>query len=206
MSDIRKRDEPVRCGLLIVDLQRDFCEGGALAVEGGNDVARRVAVLAAEGDYECVVATRDWHVAPAGHFAEEGVAPDYRETWPVHCVAGTSGASLHPLIDELELDAVFDKGHHRAGYSGFEAVEHHTGETLGDWLARHRIDVVDVAGLATDFCVVATALDAVRLGFATRVLEAAVAGVSPDTTAEALQKMTAAGIDVVPEPVVRGSG
>ncbi|MBV8950418.1 MAG: isochorismatase family protein [Actinobacteria bacterium] len=198
MSGTRDGGEPVRRALLIVDVQRDFCEGGALAVEGGHEVARRVAVLAVEGDYESIVATRDWHIAPAGHFAEEGEDPDYRDTWPAHCVAGTPGARLHPLVDELEIDAVFDKGHHRAGYSGFEALEHHTGEPLADWLGRHRVEVLDVVGLATDHCVAATALDAVRLGFVTRVLEDAVAGVAPDTTSDAFRRMTAAGIDVVP--------
>jgi nicotinamidase/pyrazinamidase len=196
MSDIRAGD--VRRALIVVDVQRDFCEGGALAVEGGNEVAHRVAVLAQGSAYEAVVATRDWHIAPAGHFAQEGTEPDYQTTWPVHCLAGSTGARLHEVLDELELDAVFDKGHHRAGYSGFEAVEHHTGEPLDDWLVRHRIEMVDIAGLATDFCVAETALDAVRRGFTTRVLEEAVAGVSPDTTADALRRMTAAGVEVLP--------
>lgn len=198
MSDIGAGKNRVRRALIVVDVQRDFCEGGALAVEGGNDVANRIAVLMQEGDYESVVATRDWHIAPVGHFAAEGTDPDYRETWPVHCVAGSEGARLHPVLDELEFDAVFDKGHHRAGYSGFEALEHHTAEPLDDWLTRHSIDVVEIAGLATDFCVVETALDSAARGFTTRVLEEVVAGVAPDTTADARRRMSAAGVELVP--------
>jgi nicotinamidase/pyrazinamidase len=204
MSDIQARDVHERRALIVVDVQHDFCEGGALAVDGGNDVAHRVAALAQDGDYESVVATRDWHIAPGEHFASEGTEPDYRATWPVHCVAGSTGARLHPALEDVEFDAVFDKGHHGAGYSGFEAVEHHTGEPLDDWLARNRIQSVDLVGLATDFCVVETALDAVRRGFGTRVLEDAVAGVSPETTSDAISRMTAAGVDVVPRTGVPG--
>jgi nicotinamidase/pyrazinamidase len=202
VSDDESSGSARRRALIVVDLQLDFCEGGALGVEGGNAVAQRIAMLAQDGDYEWVVATRDWHVSPGAHFAAEGAEPDYRDTWPVHCVAHSAGAALHPALDDAELDAVFDKGHHGAGYSAFEAVEHHTGEPLEEWLLRHRIEVVEIAGLATDFCVKETALDAVRRGLVTRVLEGAVAGVSVDTTAEAIAAMAAAGIEVVQvEPV-----
>src|SRR3981081_2039177 len=135
MSDIQARDVHERRAVVVVDVQRDFCGGGAPAGDGGNGVARGVAALAQDGDYESVVATRDWHIAPGEHFASEGTEPDYRATWPVHCVAGSMGARLPRGVESVEFAAAFDKGPHGAGYSGFEAVEHHTGEPLDDWLA-----------------------------------------------------------------------
>ncbi len=187
-----------RRALVVVDVQRDFCEGGALAVAGGNDVATRVVLLAQEGDYEVVIATRDWHVDPGEHFASEGSEPDYVRSWPVHCVAGSRGAAFHPALDDVELDAVFDKGHRGPGYSGFEAIEHLTHEPFDGWLERHGVTALDVVGIATDHCVLATALDAARAGFSVRVLEGAVAGVGADTSAAAIARMRAAGVEVVP--------
>src|ERR671912_329525 len=105
--------------LLVVDVQNDFCEGGSLAVAGGTAVAAAITehVRTAGGDYAHVVATRDHHVDPGGHFAEQ---PDFLETWPPHCVAGTDGAELHPRLDREPIEAVFDKGERAAAYSGFE--------------------------------------------------------------------------------------
>ena len=186
--------------LLVVDVQNDFCEGGSLAVTGGADVAAAISahVRAHAADYAHVVATRDHHVDPGGHFAEQ---PDYLETWPAHCVAGTDGAELHPRLEREPIEAVFDKGEHAAAYSGFEGAA--DGVPLADWLRGHGVDAVDVVGIATDHCVRATALDAIGHGFATRVLLPLTAGVTDGTTDAAIDEMRAAGIDLQGEIQLR---
>src|SRR3712207_5319171 len=179
--------------LLVVDVQNDFCEGGSLAVAGGADVAAAISehVRAHAADYAHVVATRDHHVDPGGHFAEQ---PDYRETWPAHCVVGTGGEELHPALDRGPIEAVFDKGEHAAAYSGFEG---RAGEIpLADWLRGHGVDAVEVVGIATDHCVRATALDAVAAGFSTRVLLHLTAGVSEASTEAALEQLRTAGVEL----------
>ncbi|SHN49249.1 nicotinamidase/pyrazinamidase [Geodermatophilus obscurus] len=179
--------------LLVVDVQNDFCEGGSLAVAGGADVAAAISahVRAHAADYAHVVATRDHHVDPGGHFAEE---PDYLETWPAHCVVGTDGVELHPRLEREPIEAVFDKGEYAAAYSGFEGRS--DGVPLTDWLRTHAVDAVDVVGIATDHCVRATALDAVAEGFATRVLLPLTAGVSEATTDAALDQLRTAGVQL----------
>ena len=179
--------------LLVVDVQNDFCEGGSLAVSGGADVAAAISehVRAHAADYAHVVATRDHHVDPGGHFDEQ---PDFLETWPAHCVAGTDGVELHPRLDREPIEAVFDKGHYSAAYSGFEGSSE--GVALADWLRAHGVDAVDVVGIATDHCVRATALDAVGEGFATRVLLPLTAGVSEATTDAALDQLRTAGVEL----------
>jgi nicotinamidase/pyrazinamidase len=139
------------------------------------------------------VATKDHHIDPGPHF---GDPPDYVDSWPKHCVVGTGGEAFHPNLDPEPFDAIFRKGEHRAAYSGFEGATE-TGDGLETWLRAHGITEVDVCGIATDHCVRATALDARRAGFRTRVLTALVAGVAPDTTERALAEMTAAGIELV---------
>jgi len=118
--------------LVIVDVQNDFCEGGSLAVAGGAAVAGGLTehLRRHRADYALVAATRDYHVNPGAHFAAE---PDYRDSWPVHCVAGTEGAELHPGLDRSGVDEVFDKGRDTAAYSGFEARSP-AGKILGDRL------------------------------------------------------------------------
>lgn len=183
--------------LLVVDIQNDFCEGGSLAVEGGLRVAERVGDLIEARRHDVVVATRDHHVDPADHFAE---SPDYRTTWPEHCVAGTEGAEFAPGISPDRFDAVFYKGTWTAAYSGFEGwtdPEPADGVALAGWLRERGVTEVDIVGLATDHCVVATALDARTEGFATRVLLDYTAGVAPDTTAAAEQRMRSAGVELV---------
>jgi nicotinamidase/pyrazinamidase len=179
--------------LVVVDVQNDFCEGGSLAVAGGADVAAAISahVRAHAADYAHVVATRDHHVDPGGHFAEQ---PDYLETWPAHCVVGTDGVELHPRLERGPIEAVFDKGEHAAAYSGFEGRS--DGVPLADWLRAHGVDAVDVVGIATDHCVRATALDAVGEGFATRVLLPLTAGVSEATTDAALDQLRTAGVEL----------
>jgi nicotinamidase/pyrazinamidase len=180
--------------LVVVDVQNDFCEGGSLAVNGGAAVAAAITehIKWRSGDYAHVVATRDWHVDPGAHFAER---PDYVATWPTHCVAGTPGAAFHPQLDTSRLEAVFSKGAYAAAYSGFEGTTDH-GEPLAEWLHARGVDAIDVVGIATDYCVRATALDGVAAGFTTRVLLDLTAGVAPETTAAAKAELVAAGVQL----------
>jgi nicotinamidase/pyrazinamidase len=177
--------------LLIVDVQNDFCEGGSLAVAGGTAVARAISAHAKETEYAHVVATRDHHVDPGAHFAEQ---PDYLDTWPPHCVVGTPGVELHSDLDRRPIEAVFDKGEYAAAYSGFEGS--FDGQGLADWLRAHQVDAVDVVGIATDHCVRATALDAVGAGLTTRVLLHLTAGVAEASTEAALEQLRTAGVEL----------
>ncbi len=179
--------------LIVVDVQNDFCEGGSLAVTGGAAVAERIAeLLAGPHGYDHVIATRDHHIDPGGHFAAE---PDYVDTWPVHCVAETPGAALHTPLREDQFEAVFDKGEYSAAYSGFEGSC--AGESLAEWLADHEVSRVDVIGIATDYCVQATAVDAAQVGLRTRVLLEFTAAVAPAKIEAALASLTASGVEVV---------
>ena len=183
--------------LIIVDVQNDFCEGGSLAVAGGADVARAVSRHLASGqEYAHVVATKDYHVAPGAHFSDH---PDYVDSWPPHCVAGTPGADFHPDLDTGPVEAVFFKGAHAAAYSGFEGADE-AGTPLADWLRARGVDEVDVVGIATDYCVQATAADAARTGFATRVLLDLTAGVAPVSSARAIKDMQAADVELSGTP------
>src|ERR1700716_2651402 len=165
----------VKRAFVIVDVQNDFCEGGSLAVSGGAAVARGLTEFLREhrGDYALVAATRDYHVDPGAHFAAE---PDFRESWPVHCVAGTDGAELHPDLDRELVDEVFDKGRDTAAYSGFEARSA-AGQLLAERLREAGVVELDVAGIATDYCVRATTLDGLKEGFRVRIIEDLCAGV-----------------------------
>ena len=190
----------MRRALIVVDVQNDFCEGGSLAVAGGARVASDIGELLHHWtrkdpkapEYAVAVATRDHHVDPGQHFSDD---PDFEDSWPAHCVVGSDGEAFHPNLDPQPFDAVFLKGEHAAAYSGFEGRST-DGSALADWLRSHEITHVDVCGLATDHCVRATALDAVREGFDTRVLESLCAGVSPGTTAAAVQEMRRAGVEL----------
>jgi nicotinamidase/pyrazinamidase len=187
--------------LIVVDVQNDFCEGGSLAVEGGARVAGDIWELlhhwARRDDqapaYDVVVASKDHHIDPGHHWSKD---PDYVETWPVHCQVGTDGEAFHPNLDPQPFDAIFLKGEHQAAYSAFEGrtVD---GDGLAPWLRAQGVDSVDVCGIATDYCVRATALDSRREGFETRLLSALSAGVAPESTRAALAEMTTAGITVV---------
>jgi nicotinamidase/pyrazinamidase len=187
--------------LLIVDVQNDFCEGGSLAVAGGAAVARAISEhVASEPGYGHVVATKDFHVDPGAHFSDH---PDYAASWPPHCVAGTAGSDFHPDLDTGAVEAVFLKGAHAAAYSGFEGADE-TGTPLADWLRARGVDAVDVAGIATDYCVHATAADAARAGFATRVLLGLTAGVASDSTAKAIEDLRTAHVELTGAPARRG--
>ena len=192
--------------LIIVDVQNDFCEGGSLAVSGGADVAAAITDLIGEsaGSYRHVVATRDHHIDPGAHFSAR---PDFVTSWPAHCVAGTEGVGFHPnfapAVASGAVDAVFDKGAYAAAYSGFEG-EDENGEGLAAWLRGRGVTELDVVGIATDHCVRATALDAAREGFTTRVLLGLTAGVAAATTEEALTQLREAGVRLSGQPVVQG--
>jgi nicotinamidase/pyrazinamidase len=186
--------------LMIVDVQNDFCEGGSLAVEGGAATAAAISgYLAAEGrSYAHIIASRDYHIDPGSHFS---ASPDFSRSWPPHCVAGSTGAQFHPDFDTSAVDAVFSKGAHEAAYSAFEGTDD-AGTPLGTWLRDHGVDELDVVGIATDYCVRATALDAVKQGFATRVLLGFTAEVDPITGREALDEMRAAGVELAGTPLL----
>jgi len=174
--------------LVIVDFQNDFCPGGALAVPDGDAIAPRLNDLAGSGEYDVVVATRDWHPPDHGSFAEQG------GPWPVHCVAGTPGAELHHALDPTPIDAVVDKGQARdtEGYSGFEGTQ------LAALLRDRDVEHVTVVGLATDYCVKNTALDALREGFSVTVDSTATRGVEvePGDSERALEEVRTAGASV----------
>ncbi|MGW1490783.1 nicotinamidase [Streptomyces sp. NPDC002402] len=190
--------------LIVVDVQNDFCEGGSLALAGGADVAAAITDLVgqAQPGYRHVVATRDHHIEPGDHFSDH---PDYVRTWPRHCVAGTEGVGFHPnfapAVASGAIDTVFDKGAYAAAYSGFEGTDEN-GTTLAQWLRAREVSEVDVVGIATDHCVRATALDAVREGFTTHVLLDLTAGVAEATTERALEELRAAGVELSGKPVV----
>ena len=182
---------PGRKALLVVDVQRDFCEGGSLAVAGGLAVAAAVKeLLASDHGYAVVVATRDHHVDPGGHFSP---TPDFVDSWPAHCVAGTGGAQLSDPLVVDDFDAVFDKGEYAAAYSGFEGRDAH-GTSLAAWLRAHDVDGVDVCGIATDYCVRMTALDAAREGFSPTVLTGLTAAVAPERVGETFDAWRAGGV------------
>lgn len=184
--------------LIVVDVQNDFCEGGSLAVTGGAQVAHDVSTLLhewtrqepAERAWSTVVATKDHHVDPGSHWSHE---PDFVDSWPVHCRVGTDGEAFHPNLDPQPFDAVFLKGAHEAAYSGFEGTTS-DGEGLGAWLRERGVTEVDVCGIATDYCVRATALDAAAAGFETRVLLGLCAAVAPESRERTLAELAEAGV------------
>ncbi|MFT4125917.1 MAG: isochorismatase family protein [Gordonia sp. (in: high G+C Gram-positive bacteria)] len=179
---------PPADALIIVDVQNDFCEGGALGVRGGRAVAAAINTIA--GDYRIVVATRDHHIDPGTHFSD---TPDFVDSWPPHCRVGTDGAAFAPDLDTSVVDEVFAKGAYSAAYSGFEGAAD-DGTPLAQWLRERGVSSVDVVGIATDHCVRATALDAVTAGFTTRVLLNFTAAVAADTATAALAALRSAGV------------
>ncbi|MFC9649713.1 MULTISPECIES: isochorismatase family protein [unclassified Streptomyces] len=196
--------------LIVVDVQNDFCEGGSVPVAGGSEVAAAVTDLIgrATPGYRYVVATRDHHIDPGDHFAAPPAVPDFVHSWPVHCVAGTEGVGFHPnfapAVASGAIDAVFDKGAYSAAYSGFEGADEN-GVGPADWLRARAVAEVDVVGIALDHCVRATALDAVREGFVTRVLLDLTAGVARETTERAMAELREAGAELTGKPVVQAA-
>lgn len=185
--------------LFIIDVQNDFTEGGALAVAGGAAVARGItAYLESDAaDYDVVFASRDWHdndTDNGGHFGE---TPDFVDTWPAHCVAFTAGADYHPELDESLIDVHVRKGQGKPAYSIFEGTTE-SGQTVREALDELEVTEVDIVGIATDYCVLASALDALDAARHVRVLSDLVAGVAADTSSVALERLAAAGAAIVP--------
>jgi nicotinamidase/pyrazinamidase len=183
--------------LLVVDVQNDFTEGGSLAVAGGGAIAKGITRLLDEHPdrYDVVIASRDWHDADhdnGGHFHPE---PDFVGSWPVHCVAGSSGAEYHPDLATRHIDVHVRKGQGIPAYSAFEGTTDDGGTLIAE-LDRRGVTDVDVAGIATDYCVLASALDALHSGRRVRILTDLVAGVAPDTSAAALERLALAGAEL----------
>jgi nicotinamidase/pyrazinamidase len=186
--------------LFIIDVQNDFTEGGALGVDGGAAVAAGITeYLRAHGDeYAIVLASRDWHDADndnGGHFATDA-EPDYVSTWPAHCVAGTTGAEYHAALDTSRVGYHIRKGQGVPAYSIFEGRTD-AGSSVHNLLDEHGIDTVDVVGIATDYCVRASALDALAHGQRVRVLTSLVAGVAPGSSEAALAELAHAGAELI---------
>lgn len=181
------RKEHMRA-LIIVDVQNDFCPGGALETVKGAIQAQSIAEYTAlhGKKYGCIAATKDWHIDPGDHFSE---TPDFIDTWPVHCMAHTEGADFHPLLLNTRFDEVFYKGHYSAAYSGFEGSTA-DGQLLSTWLKDRGVREIDIAGIATDYCVQATALDGLREGFQVTVLSSLCAAVNEDNTRAVLRRLT----------------
>ena len=198
-------DKLPKTALIVVDVQNDFCEGGSLAVEGGAEVARRISRFVAENadSYGALVFTRDWHIEPEGHFASQfGEEPNFSTTWPDHCVANTEGAELHPNLELTDEFLEFRKGMYTASYTGFDGLYTSPDGTVGEeeldeFFADVGIERVDVVGLALDYCVKATALDARKLGYEVNVLADLTAPVAQETGEAAVEELTDAGAMVI---------
>ena len=190
--------------LFIVDVQNDFTEGGALGVDGGDAVAVGITgyLRAHAGDYELIVASRDWHDGShdnGGHFAGKA-EPDFAQTWPVHCVADTPGADYDPGLDTTAVTHHVKKGQGVPAYSLFEGVTD-DGRRVAELLTEHGILEVDITGIATDYCVRASALDAIEHGRRVRILPDLVAGVAPASSDATLAELAHAGAELaVSEP------
>jgi nicotinamidase-related amidase len=187
--------------LLIVDVQNDFVEGGSLGVVGGRGVAARISDhLAAHADeYALVIASRDWHDAASsngGHFHAPGTEPNFSTTWPAHCVSTESGSDYAPELATERITHHLRKGMGVPAYSAFEGSLD-DGRSLTDLLREEGVTDLDIVGIATDYCVRSSVLDARRNGFGVRVLDGLHVGVAPDTSEAALAEMAGAGAESV---------
>jgi nicotinamidase/pyrazinamidase len=197
--------------LLLIDLQNGFCPGGNLAVPGGDEVISVANRLMAEGDYDLVVASQDWHPADHGSFASNHPGKQPFEMgelngkpqmlWPDHCVQHTDDAALHPDLDQAKIGHVQRKGMDRLvdSYSAFRDNDRTADTGLAGFLAGRGVTELDIGGLATDYCVQASAIDAVDLlpGVRVRFVEDLSRGIDPATVAAAEKAMSAAGVETV---------
>lgn len=198
MSVTESKLSNMKTALLLVDVQNDFCPGGNLATARGDEVASKIAELVSDPDtrareYSHMLATQDWHIDPGEHFSDE---PDFVDTWPVHCVADSYGAQIRGPVDTSKIDVFFKKGHYSAAYSGFEG-KNDDGVLLADWLRENEVRTLDICGIATDHCVRATVLDALKEGFKVRVLRSMCSPVDDKRGAAALEEMMNAGAELV---------
>lgn len=181
--------------LLIVDVQPTFCEGGELAVAGGNQVAGRIAehLRAHRSEYRLTITSQDWHLDPGAHFSEQ---PDFLDSWPPHGLAGTVNAELHPAVAAAlapsGADVTLKKGLHEAAYSAFDGTAP-DGRTLAEVLSEARISELDVCGIAESHCVRASALDALQAGLAVRLLTDLTVPVTEESGAAAREEIRSAG-------------
>jgi len=187
--------------LLIIDVQNDFCEGGALACQGGAAVAKKITefITANKNSYSKVIGSRDWHTpndSNGGHFPMDGSSPDFVNTWPLHCIAESEGAQYHPNLDASLIDIHIKKGQGANGYSIFDGIDDH-GRKFAEVLSSEGITEVDVVGIATDYCVRASSLDSVNHGLVTRVISSLTAGVDQKSTELAIDELVDAGVRVV---------
>jgi len=187
--------------LFIVDVQNDFTEGGALGVTGGDAVAAGLTRYLGEraSEYAAIVASRDWHDASGDNGGHFSASPDFVDSWPVHCVAGTTGAEFDPGLDTSAVTHQLLKGQGKPDYSLFQGVTA-DGRSAADLIRDCDLSEIDFAGIATDYCVRASALDALALGLRVRILRDLVAGVAPESSAAALAELAAAGAELVGEP------
>jgi nicotinamidase/pyrazinamidase len=183
--------------LFIVDVQNDFTEGGSLGVDGGKAVATRISeyLLTHAEEYSLVIASRDWHDADSDNGGHISAAPDFVDTWPVHCVAESEGAEYDPALDITHVTHHVKKGQGRPAYSLFEGTTD-DGQTVSELLTSHGVVDVDVTGIATDHCVRASALDAVEHGQHVRVFTDLIAGVAPAPSEAALAELAHAGAEL----------
>ena len=201
----------VKDAIVVVDVQNDFVDG-SLGTDRGLEVARGInawlggLVHTEEEEADAgspaaarplIVGTKDWHIRPEGHFAPEGEEPDYKDTWPVHCVADTHGAQVCAELNPELVDAWFHKGEYTAAYSGFEGHLADEEQTLQQWLNFHEVENVTIVGIATDFCVRATALDALNAGFHVRVIEQLCSAVTEQGGKSAIQELEDAGAEII---------
>jgi len=187
--------------LFIIDVQNDFCEGGSLAVAGGAACASNITDFLHQhaADFDLVIASRDWHSAEGdngGHFAVAPAEPDFVNTWPSHCVVGTVGSEYHPNLDTSFVDVHIEKGQGKPSYSIFEGVTRE-GQPLVDLLDEHSISDITIVGIATDYCVLASALDAKASGRDVTVITALTAGVAAASSESAIDTMVDSGCNVV---------
>lgn len=190
MNEVARRARAI----IVVDPQPDFFEGGPLPIEGATRACEKIAAhLRDRGDrYSMTIVTQDWHVDPVGHWSKD---PDYITSWPVHCVADSRGAEIHSSLIDQDWDVVIRKGQYDAAYSGFEGTND-VGRSLANALSSAEVDAVTVVGFATDYCVLATALDARALGLEVDVVLDLCAGVADETTREAVAVMAEAGVTI----------
>lgn len=185
--------------LLIIDVQNDFTEGDALACEGGAKVASDITeyLAACRDEYALIAASRDWHDADndnGGHFSD---APDFVDTWPVHCVADTEGAAYHPALNTDLIQMHVQKGMGRPDYSAFQGAVAGSDQLLANALSNANVGALDIVGIATDHCVRASALDARAAGFDVRVIVPLTAAVSAEAASAALDELRTAGVEVI---------
>lgn len=186
--------------LFIIDVQNDFCEGGSLAVQGGAAVAAGITRYLSEhpDEFDYVIASRDWHDAGSdngGHFASQGETPDFVNTWPVHCVNGSEGAEYHANLEQSAIDFHIVKGMGKPSYSIFEGKTPE-GKPLAVLLDELAVSQIAVVGLATDYCVLASSLDAKKAGYEVQVLSKLIAGVAQESSAAALKQLSKSGCKV----------